>query len=532
MRRHGLVTAAAASLAMAGGLLVPPSSAAAIGADTWDHVTTTAVPAVSFGVKIVADPATDQILLLGSAQGDSTLETWNWTGTGWTRLTPASSPPTGGDAAFDPATGQVVLLVPIAPPPPGPGEAAWGDCLPNQTWTWDGSTWTRRFTSNLVDGGTVDSPGGVGQGAMGYDPGSRSLVHVGGICQTDFGSLPTTDTWMWNGSRWTQAANLPVAAGRGAAAGQDPITGAFMLFGGCPGYSPFGADGHTWTFGNGTWTAASTPVAPAARCVAGAALDRVSHRLILFGGALEGGDPATDTWAWDGHAWTQLAPTASPGNVEADNLVTEPTTGRPLLLDADVWRFVSAAPDVVVPSAPLGVTASPRIRAAVVQWSAPATTGGARITRYTVTATPGGRSCSTTGARTCTVTRLTNRVTYRFSVRAATSAGTGPSSVLSTPIVVGTPTAPRVRSVAFPTRTSVRIIWTRPAFTGSGRILRYVVRWSTDNGRTWTRWTSTRLSRTAVRARMRPGHIYLFQVRAVNGSGAGLRAQIRFTQHR
>jgi protocatechuate 3,4-dioxygenase beta subunit len=107
-------------------------------------------------------------------------------------------------------------------------------------------------------------------------------------------------------------------------------------------------------------------------------------------------------------------------------------------------------PSATAPSAPLAVSAVAANGAAAVSWSAPAD-GGSPITSYTVTASPGGRTCST-ASLTCTVTGLTNGTAYSFVVRATNAIGTGlasaqsntvtPSSAPSSAILSGIVTGP------------------------------------------------------------------------------------------
>lgn len=84
-------------------------------------------------------------------------------------------------------------------------------------------------------------------------------------------------------------------------------------------------------------------------------------------------------------------------------------------------EFVIAA---TKPSIPASVSATPVASSqATVNWSAPATTGGAPITGYTVTAMPGGATCSTTVALTCVVNGLSEGTTYSYSVIASNAIG-------------------------------------------------------------------------------------------------------------
>jgi hypothetical protein len=102
--------------------------------------------------------------------------------------------------------------------------------------------------------------------------------------------------------------------------------------------------------------------------------------------------------------------------------------------------------NAVLPGAPIIGTATAGDAQASMSFSAPAFTGGAAITGYTATASPGGAT-GTSATSPITVTGLTNGQAYTFSVTATNSAGTGEASSASNSV---TPKAPQTITFANP----------------------------------------------------------------------------------
>jgi len=91
--------------------------------------------------------------------------------------------------------------------------------------------------------------------------------------------------------------------------------------------------------------------------------------------------------------------------------------------------------NAVVPSAPtIGSATTTASGQATVTFTAPAFTGGSAITGYTVVSEPGGLT-GTGSSSPIAVTGLTNGVSYTFTVKATTTAGSGAASIASNAVV-------------------------------------------------------------------------------------------------
>jgi hypothetical protein len=170
-----------------------------------------------------------------------------------------------------------------------------------------------------------------------------------------------------------------------------------------------------------------------------------------------------------------------------------------------------------VPGKPTAVTAAAGNASALVSWTAPADNGGSAITGYAVTSSPDGKTCTTSGILSCTVSGLTNGTSYTFTVTATNGVGPGPASDPSAPVtpanLPGKPTA----VTATAGNASAVVSWTAPADNGGSAITGYTVK-SSPGSKTCT-WTSGPLSCTV--SALTNGQAYTFTVTATNGAGTG-----------
>jgi hypothetical protein len=174
-----------------------------------------------------------------------------------------------------------------------------------------------------------------------------------------------------------------------------------------------------------------------------------------------------------------------------------------------------------VPGKPTAVVAqSGGNGSALVSWTAPANTGGEVITGYSVTSSPGGKTCDwSSGLHQCTVTGLTNGQTYTFTVTATNSTGTGAPSDPSNSIVPAAADAPGAPTgvTAVAGSVSATVSWSAPASDGGAPIESYMV--TSSSGAHTCTWTSGPLSCTV--SGLTAGQSYTFTVSATNGAGTG-----------
>jgi len=158
--------------------------------------------------------------------------------------------------------------------------------------------------------------------AMAFDPVRQRTVLFGG--RSNVGGF-RHDTLEFDGARWRESKPLTSPSGREAAAMvYDGSRHRIVLFGGNDG--AFKDD--LWEWDGANWIDRSPATGrPPARAGHAMVFDPVRRNVIVFGGRASDNTLLGDTWAWNGSAWTELAPTLSPPPTEHVQLAFDPRRG-------------------------------------------------------------------------------------------------------------------------------------------------------------------------------------------------------------
>ena len=259
-------------------------------------------------------PGVSGALLFSGVNGSASSflgDTWMLQEGGWLQLNPANAPsPRGGvGLAYDAATGTFVLFG-------GQLTTSTNRSDPNDTWIWDGKTWTQVFPPISPPARRFDNQG------MAYDPRSATVILFGGITGSN---TVLGDTWTWNGKTKTWTSH-PVTgpSPRRAPLVYADATGGVILFGGDDAKKAFR---DTWEWTGSSWLERFPPTSPPSRGMSSMAYDAAIHRVVLFGGvdvSHSAGCPYNDVWTWNGVTWKEHFPTNAPSGRWAAGMVYDP----------------------------------------------------------------------------------------------------------------------------------------------------------------------------------------------------------------
>ena len=182
---------------------------------------------------------------------------------------------------------------------------------------------------------------------------------------------------------------------------------------------------------------------------------------------------------------------------------------------------VTATP-VTTPGAPQNLSWAPGDGQVTLSWDAPASDGGAAITRYEYAIDASGTWIDAGLDLQETVPDLTNGQPYTFAVRAVNAAGDGPATtVTATPVT--TPGVPENLGWA-PGDGQVTLNWDAPSSDGGAAITRY--EYAIDASGTWI---DADLDLQETVPDLTNGQPYTFAVRAVNAAGGSPAAAVTAT---
>ena len=175
----------------------------------------------------------------------------------------------------------------------------------------------------------------------------------------------------------------------------------------------------------------------------------------------------------------------------------------------------SVAATVTVPGAPTITSVVAGNGQVAVSCKAPASNGGAAITKYTVTSIPGAITATGTICSGIIVKGLTNGVAYTFTAFAMNKVGSGPSSAASVAVTPATIPGAPTNVVGNSGNVQVSVSFTAPASNGGSTITKYTA--------TSTPGAIVAIGTTSpiIVPKLTNGTAYTFKVYATNKVGTG-----------
>ncbi len=267
----------------------------AAGVAQWNQLSPATVPSDRVAPAMGYDAARQNVVMFGGAAGFGfSTETWTYDGYDWTQVAIGAGPAGRSDAGFvyDSARTRMVLYGGNA------GGGPFGGPSNDETWAWDGQTWTQLQPTN--------TPGGLALHGMAYDPLRDRVVVYGGLDNNAF-PIAKNETWEFDGTNWTQAMpSVDPGPREHPAMCWDPVNGRVLLFGGID--PQIGGFSDTWSYDGTNWTRLTTMGAPAPRSRAEMVFDTARGVAVLQGGTDPmNGNVFDETWEFDGTNWTLVA---------------------------------------------------------------------------------------------------------------------------------------------------------------------------------------------------------------------------------
>ena len=300
----------------------------------------------------------------------------------------------------------------------------------------------------------------------------------------------------------------------------------------------FNPHGLTWLAGDSAdvrLALLSRPDAPRALTAAARGTDAI--RLDWSAPASDGGSPLTgyriEVSSNGGLAWSLLtASTASTATTYSNDGLSEGDT-RHYRVSA-INRFGRSGPSntayatteaPIFPGPPTALTAAASATGTIrLDWSAPASDGGADISGYKIEWSPNGNApwrsvAEDTGstATTYSNTGLDSGTTRHYRVSAINSAGTSVPSNIAYATAYALPGAPRALTATARGKNAIRLDWAAPASDGGAAITGYRIEVSSDGSSgPWTELVGSTTATTYLHGGLSEGDARHYRVSAIN----------------
>ncbi len=196
------------------------------------------------------------------------------------------------------------------------------------TWEWDGSRWT------LIDS-IGPRPRRLHQ-VLAYDPSRRAVLLHGGL-NTDDGGRPLSDTWRWTGLRWEE---ISTSAPPNNAENHDALMsmgdGVILLFqvkdtARCPPSERWQrAQARLFELRGGAWTV----LASDGPCISGLpAVALTQNGIVVVNGSAPGSPWPSEVWQWRDKTWKRVE--TMPTTRRAARAAYDPVRGRIVFFGGD-----------------------------------------------------------------------------------------------------------------------------------------------------------------------------------------------------
>jgi len=232
--------------------------------------------------------------------------TWLYKNSRWTQLHPAHVPPARdhADIVFD-AKDKVVVMYGGRDVPQAVAAGRGGEVgqitYSADTWIWDGSDWTQLHPAHYPIMFVPD---------IAFDVARQDVVLLGYVGHME--------TWTWDGVDWThqvKSDGLPQPVVIQTRLSYDPATQKVMCFGG---WNHAGESlANPWVWDGTTWSKLAGVTAPKIQYFGPMSPEGTNRTLLIFDWQ------GRTTWRWNGAAFDQLAPAHEP-DIVAEVIAADP----------------------------------------------------------------------------------------------------------------------------------------------------------------------------------------------------------------